>query len=189
MSMSNAFNHFKTITRHKLMVMERCFGVGLYRQGILHDLSKYSWEEFKTGVRYYQGDRSPNAAEKEVLGYSAAWLHHKGRNKHHFEYWIDFAPDKGRGLIGNRMPLKYLIEQVLDRIAASKVYKGENYTDACAWEYYQRGRDYVVMHPKTRYCLEKLLLMLKEEGEEKTFAFIRRLLKEDKRRQHKRCRK
>src|SRR5699024_5155534 len=110
MKILNAWRHFRTITEHKLLVMRECFQVGLYRQGLLHDLSKYSWEEFSTGVRYYQGNRSPNAAEKEVLGYSGAWLHHKGRNKHHFEYWIDFAPDKSQGLIGNKMPLKYVIE-------------------------------------------------------------------------------
>ena len=130
MYLENAKNHFRTITEHKIMVMKNCFRVGLIKQGLLHDLSKYSWEEFKTGVKYYQGNRSPNAAEKEAVGYSAAWLHHKGRNKHHFEYWIDFAPDKERGLIGNKMPLRYLVEMVMDRIAASKVSKGKDYTDA-----------------------------------------------------------
>lgn len=178
----NAIHHFETITKHKRLVMKNCFAVGLYRQGLLHDLSKYSWEEFRTGVFYYQGNRSPNAAEKEVKGYSAAWLHHKGRNKHHFEYWIDFAPDKSRGLIGNRMPLCFLIEMVMDRIAACKVYKGADYTDASPWEYYQRGRDFTVMHPATKHQLEKLLVMLRDEGEERTFAFIRALLKRDKNR-------
>lgn len=180
MGFVNAIRHFCTITKHKMMVMKNCFKVGLFKQGMLHDLSKYSWEEFKTGVRYYQGNRSPNAAEKEVLGYSAAWLHHKGRNKHHFEYWIDFAPNKGDGLIGNRMPVKYLVEMVMDRIAASKVYRGKDYTDAAAWEYYARGRDYLVMHEETKVMLEKLLLMLRDEGEEKTFAYIRKLLKTSK---------
>ena len=87
------------------------------------------------------------------------------KNKHHFEYWIDFAPDKSWGLVGNKMPLRYLIEMVMDRIAASKVYKGKDYTDACAWEYFERGRDFVVMHPRTKYQLEYLLTMLKEQGE------------------------
>ena len=64
----------------------------------------------------------------------------------------------------------------MDRIAASKVYKGKDYTDACAWEYFERGRDFVVMHPRTKYQLEYLLTMLKEQGEERTFAFIRALL-------------
>lgn len=182
MNYRNVVCHFMTITRHKMMVMRNCFKVGLYKQGLLHDLSKYSFTEFRTGVRYYQGDRSPNAAEKDVLGYSAAWLHHKGRNKHHFEYWIDFAPNKEEGLIGNRMPLQYVVEMVMDRIAASKVYMGRSYTNAAAWEYYSRGRDYLVMHSKTRMLLEKLLLMLRDEGEEKTFSYMRRLLSEDRRR-------
>lgn len=180
MSLHNAAGHFCTITKHKLMVMGNCFRVGLYRQGLLHDLSKYSWEEFKTGVKYYQGTRSPNAAEKDDIGYSAAWLHHKGRNKHHFEYWIDFAPDKSKGLVGNKMPLKYVIEMVMDRIAASKVYKGKDYTNASPWEYYAKGKDYIVIHPETRVLLEKLLLMLRKKGERKTFAYMRWLLRQGK---------
>ena len=92
----NAWHHFLTITHHKLVVMAGCFKVGLFKQGLLHDMSKYSWEEFKTGVKYYQGTRSPNAAEKEEKGYSSAWLHHKGRNKHHFEYWTDVSGSRPR---------------------------------------------------------------------------------------------
>lgn len=180
MKLKNAVCHFKTITKHKLAVMRSCFRVGLYRQGLLHDMSKYSWEEFRTGILYYQGNRSPNAAEKEVKGYSAAWLHHKGRNKHHFEYWIDFAPDKSGGLIGNRMPLRYLIEMVMDRIAACKVYQGPDYHDGCPLEYYEKGRDYMVMHEKTKICLEKLLTMLRDQGEDKTFRYMRGLLIKEK---------
>lgn len=181
MNLLSAVRHFRTITKHKCLVMKNCFRVGLYKQGLLHDLSKYYWEEFSTGVKYYQGTRSPNAAEKEEKGYSAAWLHHKGRNKHHFEYWIDYAPDKHFGLIGNRMPLRYLIEMVMDRIAASRVYKGADYTDASSWEYYSREREFLVMHPQTRKQLEMLLMLLRDEGEEKTFARIRHLLKVEKR--------
>lgn len=73
------WQHFKTITRHRLLVMVNCFRIGLIRQGLTHDLSKYSPTEFWTGAKYYQGIRSPNAAEREKKGYSAAWLHHKGR--------------------------------------------------------------------------------------------------------------
>lgn len=184
MSVINAIRHFRTITKHKLLVMNYCFRVGLFRQGLLHDLSKYSLEEFLTGVHYYQGTRSPNAAEKEARGYSAAWLHHKGRNKHHFEYWIDYAPrskaKEAWQLVGNRMPLPYLIEMVLDRIAASRVYKGSAYTDACPWEYYQQGREVIGIHPQTRHQLEFLLLMLNDRGEKKTLDFIRALLWREK---------
>ena len=91
MKLINVWRHFCTITKHRNLVRKHCFKIGLYRQGLTHDLSKYSPEEFWTGVRFYQGNRSPNAAEREVLGFSKAWLHHKGRNKHHFEYWIDVS--------------------------------------------------------------------------------------------------
>lgn len=177
MNHSNVWNHFKTITEHKLLVMENCFRVGLFKQGLLHDLSKYSPEEFWTGVRFYQGNRSPNAAERELYGFSKAWLHHKGRNKHHFEYWIDFSMDKSEGLVGHKMPVNYVVEMMMDRIAASKVYKGKDYTDRSALEYYQREKDFIVIHPETRKLLEKLLVMLSEKGERKTFSYMRKLLK------------
>ena len=89
----NAYRHFNTITHHKMLVMHYCFKAGLYKQGLLHDLSKYSPAEFLVGVKYYAGTKSPNTVERELKVYSGAWLHHKGRNKHHFEYWIDNKPD------------------------------------------------------------------------------------------------
>ena len=84
-----AWQHFKTITKHRHLVRAGCFRVGLYWQGLTHDLSKYSLTEFLPGAKYYQGNRSPNAAEREDKGYSEAWMHHKGRNRHHYEYWTD----------------------------------------------------------------------------------------------------
>ena len=172
-----AVQHFCTITRHKILVMKECFRVGLYRQGLLHDLSKYSWAEFSVGCRYYQGDRSPNNAEREEKGLSLAWLHHKGRNKHHYEYWIDISNHKEEGLVGNKMPLRYVAEMVCDRIAACEVYKGKAYTSAAPLEYYEYTKNYITIHPRTRALLEKLLHMLKDQGEEATFAYLRKLLK------------
>lgn len=175
----NGWKHFCTITRHKWIVMKNCFRIGLYRQGLLHDLSKYSPAEFKTGVLYYQGTRSPNAAEKEEKGYSEAWLHHKGRNKHHFEYWTDVstAADHWQ-IVGVKMPVNYFAEMVMDRIAASKIYLGREYTDAAPYRYFSRSKDYLVMHPETKAMLERVLRMLMEKGERKTFAYLRFLLRE-----------
>lgn len=175
---NNAWRHFLTITHHKLLVMEGCFKVGLYKQGLLHDLSKYSPEEFRTGVRYYQGTRSPNAAEKEEKGYSSAWLHHKGRNKHHFEYWTDVSTRENNWkIVGVKMPVNYLAEMVMDRIAASKTYQGKDYTDASPYIYFSRNKEFLTMHPETKAELNKILLMLKEKGERKTFAYLRHILK------------
>lgn len=168
-----ALEHFRTITKHKIIVMKECFRVGLYRQGLLHDLSKYSWTEFRVGCRYYQGTGSPNNAEREEKGYSSAWLHHKGRNKHHYEYWIDYSLDGKKILAGMKMPVNYVVEMFLDRIAASKVYKGSRYKDTDPLEYYMNGKAGDLMHPETRALLERLLRMLAEQGEDKTYRFIR----------------
>ena len=117
-----ALQHFKTITYHKYLVMKGCFAVGLYRQGICHDLSKYSWTEFRVGAKYSQGNRSPNNAD---IGYSSAWLHHKGRNRHHYEYWVDYSTQSIEGgMAPVPMPRKYVAEMLMDRIAASKTYRG-----------------------------------------------------------------
>lgn len=177
--MKKAAGHFRTITRHKILVMKSCFQVGLYKQGLLHDLTKYTWTEFRVGCRYYQGDRSPNNAEREILGLSTAWLHHKGRNRHHYEYWIDYGTDGTKRMTGMKMPVKYVVEMFLDRIAASKVYRGTAYTDSDPLNYFRKGgtEDYL-MHRETKRLLEGLLLMLAEQGEERTFRYIRnRILK------------
>ena len=173
----NAIKHFRTITYHKYLVMKGCFKVGLYRQGLMHDLSKYMPSEFMVGVRYYQGNRSPNNAEREEKGYSSAWLHHKGRNKHHYEYWIDYNSREIEGaLVPAPMPVKYVIEMVMDRIAASKVYQGKAYTDKSPLEYLNQGKNFSMLHPKTYKQLKCLLTMLANKGEDYTFHYIRTVI-------------
>ena len=173
-----ALQHLRTINHHKRLVMEHCFQVGLYKQGFLHDLSKYSPAEFLVGCKYYQGTRSPNNAEREAVGYSSAWLHHKGRNKHHYEYWIDYSDSMERGIVGQKMPVKYVVEMFMDRIAASKTDQGKNYTDRHPLEYYDRGAGNLgeMIHPETAALLHKLLKMLARDGEKKTFAYIRKVV-------------
>lgn len=172
--MLHPIRHFLTITRHKNKVLAHCIRCGIPMRGFLHDLSKYSPEEFTAGMRYWQGIRSPNEKERELFGYSAAWMHHKGRNKHHFEYWTDVS------IVTNRyepveMPLVYLKEMFCDRVAASKIYKGKEYTDDAALQYFLRTKVRDKMHDKTALVLEKWLRMLAEEGEEKTFSHIRQV--------------
>lgn len=174
------FGHLRTVLTHKKYVAEGCFRLGLYRQGVLHDLSKFSPAEFITSVRYYEGYRSPNAVERELFGCSRAWLHHKGRNRHHFEYWIDFSARTPDRAFGCRMPLRYVAEMVCDRRAACRAYHGKEYTQADAWNYYVRTRDRVIMHPDTRAVLEKALVIMRDEGEAAAFAWLRQLLKRTK---------
>ena len=167
------WQHFKTITKHKLLVMQGCFRVGLIRQGLAHDLSKYSPTEFLAGAKYYQGTRSPNAAEREDIGYSTAWMHHKGRNRHHYEYWTDMSPIT-RKYEPVEMPRKYLVEMVMDRRAACMTYQGKDYTPASPLKYFSHSKERLLMHESTRQQLEYILTMLAEQGEDAVFAYIRK---------------
>ena len=167
-----AWQHLRTINHHKWLVLCGCFRVGLYWQGLTHDLSKYTPTEFLVGARYYQGTRSPNAAEREEKGYSEAWMHHKGRNRHHYEYWNDMNKQTRR-YESVPMPRKYLVEMVMDRIAACKTYQGKAYTSGSALEYYLKSMERSLMHPQTQRELEYILTMLRDKGEQETFRYLK----------------
>lgn len=170
----NALGHFKTITRHRHEVIKNCKKAGILWQGLRHDLSKYTPAEFISGAKYFQGDRSPNDMERSIHGYSSAWMHHKGRNKHHFEYWTDYDPvTRKYGPV--KMPLRYVKEMFCDRVAASKIYQGEKYMDSHPYEYFIGGKDRRLIHHETSDLTEKLLIMLMEDGEEKTFHYLKNL--------------
>lgn len=168
------WKHFRTITRHRWKVRSHCFRVGLYWRGLTHDLSKYSPTEFWTGAKYYQGTRSPNSYERELYGYSAAWMHHKGRNRHHFEYWTDYGVS-GEGIIGVEMPKKYVAEMFCDRLAASKVYRGQDFQPGDPYQFFQYGKKKrLLMHPATSELLETILIVLRDQGEDAAFDYVRR---------------
>lgn len=170
---AHPIKHFRTITKHRHKVIAHCFRAGIGFQGLFHDLSKYSPTEFFEGAKNYLGTRSPNEHAREIFGYSQAWLHHKGRNKHHFEYWRD-VDIKTKQYVPVKMPMRYVVEMFCDRVAASKIYQGEKYTDRSALDYFLRGGAKKKMHPETAELTEGWLLMLSERGERETFAHIKR---------------
>lgn len=172
------WKHFSTITRHRHKVIAHCYKAGIFWQGLFHDLSKYSPTEFVPGIKYYQGDESPNEREREVNGFSRAWLHHQGRNKHHFEYWVDYNPDLDRKE-PVRMPTRYLIEMFCDRVAASKIYYGKDYDQTRPFAYFDKRRKRRWMHEETSRQLEDLLVMLRDKGEEETFSYIRNVVRKE----------
>ena len=170
-----ALKHFGTITKHKILVMKECLRVW---DSAGRDCSmtcpSTAGQNSGWGADIIRATGAPNNAEREDKGFSSAWLHHKGRNKHHYEYWIDYGLDGSPELTGMKMPVRYVVEMFLDRIAASKVYKGDLYKDSNPLEYYLNGKAGDLMHPESRELLEKLLRMLAEQGEEKTYRYIRR---------------
>ena len=168
--------HFLTITKHRHKVMMNCFRCGLYRQGLLHDLSKYGFTEFWNGARYYKGTCSPHHAERLDRGYSLAWMHHKGRNKHHMEYWVDVNMES-KQYEPVKMPKRYVYESVCDRIAASKVYKKKDFTLDDPLNYFMIEGNYLPIHPETRKLLESVLKYYAENGDKKTFKYMKKDLK------------
>ena len=166
-----AIKHFRTITKHKYYVMKLCFRFGLYKQGLKHDLSKYSWCEFSTGAKYYLGYKSPNSNERDQIGYSSAWLHHKGRNKHHWEYWIDFTSN---GIITIEMPIKYVVEMFCDRVAATMVYQGDNFDFTAQLDYYNKTSFYYIINEKTDYIIKDMLTHLANTNLDETVEYIKR---------------
>lgn len=159
----NARKHFMKICKHKKYVFLNCCIAGIYWRGITHDLSKFSPSEFLESARYYQGDSSPINACKKENGYSNAWLHHKGRNRHHYEYWQDNFDKGGTPL---KMPFIDALEMVCDYIAAGQAYSGSkfNYED----EYYIWWKDKIArpiaMHPQTKRFVDMMLFKMAQEG-------------------------
>jgi hypothetical protein len=177
-TLRKAAGHLKTVLHHKKLVARGCFQVGLYRQGILHDMSKFTMPELLNGFRYYQeGKQSPNNGERVVKGYSEAWMHHKGRNPHHYEYWTDYnieAAKKGEYPVQPvQMPRKYVAEMLMDRICASKNYVKEEYSQHHPLKYFEHGRGQYIMHPQTAKELHGMLKILDQRGEEELIRFVK----------------
>lgn len=179
------FGHIGTVIKHKNNVCKACFKMGLYYQGIMHDFSKFSPTEFVPSVKYYSGTFSPNAVDKVKTGASTSWLHHKGRNKHHFEYWMDYTTNTPiPEVMGCKMPMRYIAEMIADRYAACIAYNGDHYDKGDAWAYYSRNGEHLHFDPDTRAVLETALKRMRDEGEEEAFMMMKRLLKITKNRDY-----
>ncbi len=158
------FKHLNVVNTHRWEVFKLCCKVGIPFRGLLHDLSKYSYEEFSESVKYYKkskGKYSPIVECKKDIGYSRAWLHHKGRNKHHYEYWYDYASPNKTPII----PFKYMLEMICDRIAASKTYNKGNYKKSDPLDYFYKEEKMMVLNDKLKDYLEDVFKKLSKEGE------------------------
>ena len=158
MKIKNIWLHFKKICKHKYYVGKYCWKIGLYWQGIMHDMSKFSPIEFFESAKYYQGNRSPIDACKEQNGMSLGWQHHKGRNPHHYEYWMDNFDRGGEALI---IPEKYALEMVCDYIGAGKAYMGKKFTYKGEYQWWlQKKSNPIAMHPAIILFIDKVLYNL-----------------------------
>lgn len=160
MYIKNSFLHIGLVLRHKWLVFIKCARCGIVWQGIVHDLSKFSPTEFFESIKYYQGNRSPIGVCRRTTGMSYAWLHHKGRNKHHIEYWLD-----GDCEIQPLMPYRYAVECVCDKLAATHTYAGKGYSDDLPLTHYRKYGNKVEGNEKTMKFIDEVFVDVAEKGE------------------------
>ena len=174
--LKSAFFHLKKIIVHRKWVRHYCFRTGLFWQGLTHDLSKFSPAEFIESARHYQGSISPIDACKEKNGVSVAWLHHRGRNRHHWEYWVD---DLQKGMRPICMPYRYAVEMLCDFLGAGRAYMGKEFSYEKEYEWWMKKRDTVVMHPAIwlfiQLCMSNILsigeIWLTERNVRETYIY------------------
>ena len=160
---SNFFKHIKLVSKHKWLVFKFILRLGIPFRGLVHDLSKFSYDEFWESVKYYDGKISPITRCKQANGYSKAWLHHKGRNKHHVQYWVDLGT-KG---VAPVIPYKYVAEMICDKLAASITYNGKDWTNSSEYDYWQKEKKRIIINPKVEAFLEDVFIQIKDNGIDK----------------------
>ena len=156
----NAIKHTKLVLTHKWYVFIYCTKLGLPWRGLVHDMSKFSPTEFCESVKYYDGKISPITVCKGKNGYSEAWLHHKGRNKHHTHYWVDETAIEKTPII----PYKYVAEMICDKLSASKVYNGKDWTKRSELEYWEKEKLRIRVNKHVEEMLTEVFEQVAEKG-------------------------
>lgn len=164
--LKNILKHAKLVLKHKWLVFKFCARLGFPFRGLMHDMSKFSIEEFGESVKYYNGKKSPIQIARENQGYSRAWLHHKGRNKHHDEYWVDLNSRDVAPVI----PYKYAVEMICDKIAAGIAYNGKDWKPETQYNYWQIEKDKVILNPKVNNLFIEVFRQVRDDGLDKTLT-------------------
>jgi hypothetical protein len=151
LTLTNLFHHLRTVQTHRKWVRHYCFLAGIPWRGIKHDLSKYSPVEFFESAHYWNGTSSPINEAKKQQGISYGWMHHKGRNTHHYEYWMDNFDDGG---IARLMPQNDFVELVCDYLGAARAYQGNNFTYSNEYKWWIEKRKKCAMNGKNKVMLD-----------------------------------
>jgi hypothetical protein len=151
--------YFSYVVRHRRYVRKACFSMGLYYQGIVHDLSKFRLSEAKRYMRWFS--LSNKSIEKE---FNMAWNHHIKRNKHHRQYRV-LIEDSG-AIKPIQMPKRYVEEMLCDWWGVGRAFAKTKEElmryDYCprseVYNWYHKNKDNMKLHEKTRRHVEIFLL-------------------------------
>lgn len=141
------------VDRHRRLVLEEAIQLDIPGRGRLHDLSKFSLDEFGPYADYFYGGHKlgnvPSAVQ-EALDH--AWLLHQKRNDHHWQYWV-LRKDDGPAKV-LRMADDAAREMLADWRGAGRAIMGDK-ADTGAW--YVKNRLRIMLHPETRAWIEEEL--------------------------------
>ena len=154
------FKHLWVVIKHKHNVTKYASKLGIFWTGLFHDMTKFTPTEFGLSVKYFHGKKSPTIIERaDNDNFSYLCVAHTGRNKHHWQYWVDYT---NHDIIVNRIPYKRSLEYVADVLSASRVYNPKNFTPNVAYEYFYNHSRFYMMHPATK---EFILWCIKEAND------------------------
>lgn len=161
-TLHKTFGHLKTVLVHKYWVFHYACKLGIPWRGLVHDLSKFSPTEFWESVRYWDGKSSPIPKCKADKGYSLAWQHHKGRNPHHYEYWVDYLDQGGKPI---KMPWKDVLELTADYLGAGRAYQGKKFTLQGEYEWFRHklSSENPKMHLHVKYIVEHMFYLFQRD--------------------------
>ncbi len=165
--MNKYFKYLQYLIKHKYYVGVECFKRGLYWQGLAHDLSKFSPDEFIPYANYFYGNGDNLLKFRDKTGYykpydtgdkkfDFAWFLHQKRNKHHWQFWV--LPTDDATLKVLEIPLRYKTEMVCDWIGASKAQGFFSPWETPMLEtqkWYKANKDKMQFAPETRKWIER----------------------------------
>jgi len=146
------------VLRHKWFVFTECCKLGIWWQGVTHDLDKFRpsmWFPYvdvfygnKPSPRDHSGYYDDSKVEKEP--FLLAWLGHIHRNKHHWQYWVLLHDDGGQSTFP--MSDRYRREMLADWRGAGRA---QGKPDTKTW--YEKNKNHMILHEKTRNWIEDRL--------------------------------
>ena len=163
--MKKHLRYLAYVLRHKRFVFKACFEYGLVWRGIKHDWTKFLPSEWFPYVEYFYGEKRPDLTtgynhqlHQDDTAFNYAWNHHQKANSHHWQYYV-LNYDDGRTMV-LQMPLLDMMEMVSDWRGAGMA---QGYPKT--WEWYEKNKDKMQLHPVTRAWVEAQINKLHEDYE------------------------
>lgn len=130
---------------------------------LIHDWSKFTRAEWGPYVEKFYGGPAPEDLDDRVKKmredrFQAAWRHHYTHNPHHWNFWVNESIQYGvrtaqEPPYAREMPDYFVREMVADWMGAGRAITGQ--WEIASW--YAKNADKMILHPKTRAAVDRLV--------------------------------